>query len=79
MRKKYHEEHEVCYAIGAPPSSWSWYEKFHSILGETPKMIGAIGGIDQGSCLPDPLVVKLDDHPNSIPKTQPLESLKCQT
>jgi hypothetical protein len=24
-------------------------------------------------------VVKLDDHPNSIPKTQPLESLKCQT
>jgi hypothetical protein len=43
-----------------------------------PKMIGAIGGIDQGSHLPHPQVVNLDDHSNSIPKTQSLESLECQ-
>jgi hypothetical protein len=79
MIKKYREEHETCNAIGAPPSSWSWYEKFHSIFGGTPKMIGAVGGIDQGSCLPHPQVVNLDDHSNSIPKTQSLKSPECQT
>jgi hypothetical protein len=42
-------------------------------------MIGVVGGIDQGSCLPHPQVVNLDDHPNSIPKAQPLESLERQT
>jgi len=48
MKLKCHEKHEVCNAIGAPPSSWSWYEKFHNILEGTPKMIGEVGGIDQG-------------------------------
>ncbi len=42
-------------------------------------MTSAIGGIDQGSCLSYLQVVNLDDHPNSIPKTQPLESLEHQT
>jgi hypothetical protein len=42
-------------------------------------MIGVVGGIDQGSRLLHPLVVNLDDHPNSIPETQPLESLERQT
>jgi hypothetical protein len=79
MREKYCEEHEACNAIGIPLSSWSWYEKFHNILGGTPKMIGVVGGIDQGSRLPHPQVVNLDDHPNSIPETQPLESLERQT
>ncbi len=78
-REEYREEHEVCNEIGVPSSSWSWYEKFHSILGRTLKMTSAIGGIDQGSCLPYLQVVNLDDHPNSIPKTQPLESLEHQT
>jgi hypothetical protein len=40
-------------------------------------MIGAVGGIDQGFCLPHPQVVNLDDHLNSIPKTQPLKSHEC--
>jgi len=79
MKKKYCEEHEVCNAIGAIPSSWSWYEKFHNILRRTPKMTGSVGGIDQSSCLPHPQMVNLNDHPNFIPKTQPLESLECQT
>jgi hypothetical protein len=42
-------------------------------------MIGVVVGIDQGSRLLHPLVVNPDDHPNSIPETQPLESLECQT
>jgi hypothetical protein len=67
MRKKYHEEYEACNATGAPPSSWSWYEKFHSILGRIPKRIGVVGGISQGSHLPHPQVV--NDHPNSILET----------
>jgi hypothetical protein len=79
MREKYREEHETYNAIGAPPSSWTWYEKLHSILGGTPKMTSVVGGIDQGSHLPHPQVVNLDDHPNSIPKTQPFETLECQT
>jgi hypothetical protein len=41
-------------------------------------MTNAIGGIDQGSRLPCPQVVNLNDYP-SIPKTQPLQSLECQT
>jgi hypothetical protein len=79
MREKCCEEHEACNAIGAPLSSWSWYEKFHNILGGTQKMISVVGGIDQGFHLPHPQVVKLDDHPNSILETQPLESLERQT
>jgi hypothetical protein len=35
----------VCNATSAPPSSWSWYEKFHNIFKKTPKMICAVGGI----------------------------------
>jgi hypothetical protein len=42
-------------------------------------MISAIGGIDEGSCLAHPPMVSLDDHSNSIPKPQSLESLECQT
>jgi hypothetical protein len=79
MREKYREEHEACNAIGALLSSRSWYEKFHNNFGGTPKMIGAIGGIDQGFRLPHPQLVNLDDHSNSIPKIQSLESLECQT
>jgi hypothetical protein len=37
MQKKYCEEYEACNIAGAPPSSWSWYEHFHSILGDTKK------------------------------------------
>jgi hypothetical protein len=48
MQKKCCEEHEACNVVGAPPSSWSWYEHFHSILGGTKKMNGVIGSIDQG-------------------------------
>jgi hypothetical protein len=58
----------MCNATNAPPPFWSWYEKFHNILGRTQKMTSAIGGIDQGSHLPHLQVVNLDDHPNSIPK-----------
>jgi hypothetical protein len=79
MRKKYHEKYETCNATSAPPPSWTWYEKLHSILGGTPKMTSAIGGIDQVSHLPHPQVVNLDDHLNSIPKSQPPKSPKCQT
>jgi hypothetical protein len=57
MREKYGEKHETCNAIGVPPSSWSWYEKFHNIFKITPKMTCAIGGIDQGSHLPHLQVV----------------------
>jgi hypothetical protein len=32
-------------------------------------MIGAIGGIDQGFCLPHLQVINLDDHPNYILET----------
>jgi hypothetical protein len=78
MREKYCEKHEACNATSAPPSSWSWYENFNNILGRTPKMTSAVGGIDQGSCLPHLQVVNLDDHLNSILETQPLESLECQ-
>jgi hypothetical protein len=35
MQKQYHEKHEACNVIGVPPSSWSWYEHFHNILGGT--------------------------------------------
>jgi len=66
MKEKYGEKPEACNAIGVLLSSWSWYEKFHNILGRTPKMTSAIGGIDQGSHLPHLQVVNLDDHPNSI-------------
>jgi hypothetical protein len=79
MKKKYCEKHEACNAISAPPSSRSGYERFHNILGGTPKLTSAVGGIDHGFHLPDPQVVNLDDHLNSIPKTQPPESFKCQT
>jgi hypothetical protein len=79
MKEKYREKREACNAIGAPRSSWSWYEMFHNIFGGTPKIIGVVGGIDQGSCLPYLQVVNLDDHSNSISKTQSLESLKRQT
>jgi hypothetical protein len=79
MKEKYREEHKACNAIGAPPSSWSCYEKFHSIFGRMPKMIGAVGGIDQGSRLPHRQVVNLDEHSNSIPKTQSFDSPKFQT
>jgi hypothetical protein len=48
MQKQYCEEHEACNVANAPPSSWSWYEHFHSILGGTKKMNGVIGSIDQG-------------------------------
>jgi hypothetical protein len=57
----------MCNAINVLPSSW--YEKFHNILGKTPKVISVIDGIDQGFHLPHPQVVNLDDHLNSIPKT----------
>ncbi len=62
MQKKYCEQHEA----GAPPSSWSWYEHFHSILGGTKKMNGAIDNIDQGVQLPEPQVVSLDDFSKTI-------------
>jgi hypothetical protein len=78
MRKKYHEKYETCNATSAPPPSWTWYEKLHSILGGTPKMKNAIGDIDQGSHLQHPQMVNLDDHLNSIPKMQPLENLERQ-
>ncbi len=39
-------------------------------------MKGAIGGIGQCYRLPHLQMVNLDDHPNSIPKSQPLESPK---
>jgi hypothetical protein len=42
-------------------------------------MTSVVRGIDQGFHLPHLQVVHLDDHLNSIPKTQSLESLKCQT
>jgi hypothetical protein len=42
-------------------------------------MIVVVNSIDQGSRLPHPQVMNLDDHLNSIPKTQPPESFKCQT
>jgi hypothetical protein len=42
-------------------------------------MTSAVGGIDQGSCLPHPQVVNLDDHSNYILETQSLESLEHQT
>jgi hypothetical protein len=61
MREKYHEEYEACNAT-CVIFSWSWYEKFHSILGGTLKMIGAVGGIGQGSHLSHSQVVNLDDH-----------------
>jgi hypothetical protein len=54
MREKYREEHETCNAKCVLPSSWTWYEKLHSIVGRTPKMTSAVGGIDQGSHLPHP-------------------------
>jgi hypothetical protein len=57
----------------------SWYEKFHNILNGTPKLTSVVGGIDQGSSLPHFQVVNLDDHPNSIPETQPLKNLEHQT
>jgi hypothetical protein len=60
----------VCNATSAPPSFWSWYEKFWSILGRTPKMTGVVGDIYQGFCLPHPQVINLDDHFNFIPETQ---------
>jgi hypothetical protein len=41
-------------------------------------MTNDVGGIDQGFCLPHPQVVNLYDNPNSIFKTQPLESLERQ-
>jgi len=41
-------------------------------------MTSVVGGIDQGSRLPCPQVVNLNDYP-SIPKTQPLQNLECQT
>jgi hypothetical protein len=62
MKEKYHEEYAVCNATCVILSSWSWYEKFHSILRGTLKMIGAVGGIDQGSHLSHFQVVNLDDH-----------------
>jgi hypothetical protein len=70
MQKKYCEEHEACNITSAPPSSWSWYEHFHSILGGTKKMNGAIGSIDQGVQLCQPQVVNLDDLSETILKTQ---------
>jgi hypothetical protein len=42
MKEKDGEKHEACNAIGVLLSSWSWYEKFHNILGRTPKMTSAI-------------------------------------
>ncbi len=51
MREKYHEEYEACNATCVIFSSWSWYEKFHGIIRGTLKMIGVVGGIDQGSHL----------------------------
>jgi hypothetical protein len=54
MREKYREKHKLCNAIGDPPSSWSWYEKFHIILRGTPKMIVVISSIDQGFRSPHP-------------------------
>jgi len=42
-------------------------------------MTSAVGGIDQGSHLPHPQVVNLDDHPNFILQLQPLESPKSQS
>ncbi len=69
----------MCNATSAPPASSSWYEKFHNILGGTPKLTSVVCGIDQGSHLPHFQVVNLDDHPNSIPKTQSFKNLECQT
>ncbi len=70
MKEKYHEKHEVCNATSAPPSFWSWYEKFCSILGGTPKMTSVVGDIYQGFHLPHPQVINLDDHFNFIAETQ---------
>ncbi len=42
-------------------------------------MTNEVGGIDQGKSSPHLQVVNLDDNPNSILKTQPLETLECQT
>jgi hypothetical protein len=42
-------------------------------------MIVVVNSIDQGSRLPHPQVMNLDDHLNSIPKTQPFESPEHQT
>jgi hypothetical protein len=61
MQKKYCEEHEACNIAGALPSSWSCYEHFHSILGGTKKINGAIGSIDEGVQLSQPQVENLDD------------------
>jgi hypothetical protein len=41
-------------------------------------MTGAVGGIDQGFCLPHPQVVNLDDHPNSIPETHHLKAMNLK-
>jgi hypothetical protein len=70
MQNFFCEEHEACNVVGAPLSSWSWYEHFHSILGGTKKMNGAIGSIDQGVQLSQPQVVNLDDFFETIFKTQ---------
>jgi hypothetical protein len=78
MREKYREEHETCNATCAPPSSWTWYEKLHNILGGTPKMTNAVGGIDQGSHLPHPQMVNLDDHFNYILKNNHLKALNVK-
>jgi hypothetical protein len=83
LKQNHQDERKIlwktCNAIGVPPSPWTWYEKFHNVFKKTPKLTGVVGGIDQSSCLPHPQVVNLDDHPNFIPKTQPLEIPKCQT
>jgi hypothetical protein len=52
---------------------------FHNILNRTPKLTSVVGAIDQGFSLPHFQVVNLDDHPNSIPETQPLKNLEHQT
>jgi hypothetical protein len=70
MQKKYCEEHEACNIVGALPSSWSCYEHFHSILGGTKKMNGAIGSIDEGVQLSQPQVENLDDLSETILKIQ---------
>jgi hypothetical protein len=35
MKEKYREEYEAGNATCVIISSWSWYEKFHNILGGT--------------------------------------------
>jgi hypothetical protein len=42
-------------------------------------MTSVVGGIDQSSHLPHPQVVNLNEYFNSIPETQPPQSLECQT